>query len=114
MWDKAVTYCRQVGTKARMRSANREAIVCYEQALEALAHLPDSRATREQAIDLQLDMRSALIRLVEYGRIFELMRAAEPIAQELDDPLRLGQIYAEMAACFRMRGEPDSAVAFGQ
>jgi class 3 adenylate cyclase/tetratricopeptide (TPR) repeat protein len=114
MWGQAVTYCRQVGTKARMRSANREAVVCYEQALAALAHLPDSRATREQAIDLRFEMRSALMRLVEYGRIFEIMRAAEPLAQELDDPLRLGRIYAEMAACFRMRGEPDRAVAVGQ
>jgi tetratricopeptide (TPR) repeat protein len=114
MWDKAVTYYRQAGTKARARSASREAVVCYEQALEALAHLPNSRATHEQAIDLRFEMRSALMRLVEYGRIFELMCAAEPLAQELDDPLRLGRIYAEMAACFRMRGEPDRAVAVGQ
>jgi tetratricopeptide (TPR) repeat protein len=115
LWEQAVIYCRQAGTKARMRSANREAVVCYEQALEALAHLPDSRATREQAIDLRVvEMRSALMQLVEYGRIFELMRTAEPLAQGLDDPLRLGRIYAEMVACFRMRGEPDRAVAVGQ
>jgi class 3 adenylate cyclase/tetratricopeptide (TPR) repeat protein len=114
LWDKAVTYLRQAGTKARARSASREAVVCYEQALEALAHLPDSRATHEQAIDLRFEMRSALMRLVEYGRIFELMRAAEPLAQELDDSLRLGRIYTEVAACFRMCGEPERAVAVGQ
>jgi class 3 adenylate cyclase/tetratricopeptide (TPR) repeat protein len=112
--DKAVTYCRQAGTKARARSANREAVVCYEQALEALAHLPDSRATHKQAIDLRLDLRGALTPLAEYGRIFDIIRAAEPLAQELDDPLRLGRIYDEMASCFRMRGEPDRAVVFGQ
>src|SRR5262245_25712098 len=53
VWDKAVMYCRQAGTKAFARSAHREAVACCEQALEALTHLPDSRAAQEQAIDLR-------------------------------------------------------------
>jgi hypothetical protein len=44
VWDKALTYSRQAGDKAQTRSAYREAVVCYEQALVALEHLPDSRA----------------------------------------------------------------------
>ena len=42
------------------RSAHREAAQSLEQALSALAHLPETRATREQAIDLRLALRSAL------------------------------------------------------
>jgi len=34
------------------RSAYREAVGYFEQALSALPHLPETRATREQAIDL--------------------------------------------------------------
>ena len=49
---KAVTYLRQAGAKALARSANREAVACFEQALTALRHLPESRETLEQAIDL--------------------------------------------------------------
>src|SRR5262249_44101198 len=49
VWDKAVSYCRQAGTKALARSAFREVVGCSEQAFAALRHLPESRATQEQA-----------------------------------------------------------------
>ena len=60
LWDKALTYCRQAGEKAMARSAYREAVAYFEQALSALSHLPEQRDTREQAIDLRLALRSAL------------------------------------------------------
>ena len=60
VWDKALAYCRQAGEKALGRSAYREAVGSFEQALSALSHLPETRATREQAIDLRLALRSAL------------------------------------------------------
>ena len=41
--SKAVTYLRQAGVKALARSANREAVSCFEQALTALGHLPETR-----------------------------------------------------------------------
>ena len=66
VWDKAVAYCRQAGTKALARSALREAVACFEQALAALTHLPESRATQEQAIDLRFDLRNALWSLGEH------------------------------------------------
>ena len=57
VWDKALAYCRQAGEKAMARSAYREAVGYFEQALGALAHLPEQRDTREQAIDLRLALR---------------------------------------------------------
>ena len=54
VWDKALVYCRQAGEKAMARWAYREAVGSFEQALRALSHLPDTRATREQAVDLRL------------------------------------------------------------
>ena len=60
LWDKALAYCRQAGEKAMARSAYREAVAYFEQALSALSHLPEQRDTREQAIDLRLALRSAL------------------------------------------------------
>ena len=60
LWDKALAYCRQAGEKAMARSAHREAVEYFEQALSALPHLPERRDTREQAIDLRLALRSAL------------------------------------------------------
>ena len=43
VWDKALAYCRQAGEKALARSAHREAVGSFEQALSALAHLPEQR-----------------------------------------------------------------------
>ena len=75
VWDKALAYGRQAGDKAQTRSAYREAVVCYEQALAALEHLPDSRAATEQAIDLRLGLRTALNALGEApGRMLDHLR----------------------------------------
>src|SRR5439155_11983072 len=51
VWDKTLAYCQQAGEKALARSAYREAVAYFEQALGALRHLPETRDTREQAID---------------------------------------------------------------
>ena len=42
VWDKALAYCRQAGDKAMARSAHREAVGYFEQALSVLPHLPES------------------------------------------------------------------------
>ena len=60
VWDKAVAYCRQAGDKAVARSASREAVACFEQALVALEHLPEGRERHEQAIDVRFGLRHAL------------------------------------------------------
>ena len=77
VWDKAVTYSRQAGARAVERSALRQAAAFFEQALTALQHLPDSRTTREQAIDLRFDLRNALHPLNEPERILHHLRQAE-------------------------------------
>ena len=51
LWEKAVEYLHQAGKKAVTRSAAREAIAYFEQALAALEHLPDGRQTVERAIE---------------------------------------------------------------
>jgi predicted ATPase len=51
VWDKALAYARQAGEKAVARSAHREAVGYFEQALSTLPHLPETRDTREQAIE---------------------------------------------------------------
>ena len=51
VWDKAVIYCQQAGVTAHARAAFREAMPAFEQALQALAHLPAHRDTRRRAIE---------------------------------------------------------------
>jgi len=114
IWDKALTYCRQAGDKAMAQSAYREVVVCLEQALVALSHLSESRATLEHAIDLRFDLRNALLPLGDQARIFDYLREAEPLAQVLDDRQRLGQVSIYMTEYFRMMSDLDRAVESGQ
>ena len=51
VWGKAVPYCQQAGARANDRAAFREAVAAFEQALQALAHLPESGDTRMLALD---------------------------------------------------------------
>ena len=96
-WAKAVTYLQQAGAKALARSVNREAVRYFEEALTALTHLPESRETVEQAIDLRFDLRNALLPLVEWGRIEGYLREAEALARKLNDRRRLASVSGYMS-----------------
>ena len=104
VWDKAVTYCQQAGARARDRAAFREAVASFEQALQALAHLPEDGDTRVLAIDLRLALGGALPALGEYGRRLALLGEAEALARALDDRARLGRVLARMARVLRIDG----------
>ena len=97
VWPKAVAYLRQAAAKAVARSANREAVDCLEQALGALAHLPQSSETREQAIDLRLELQVPLMGLGQIERLLDSLREAEPLAGALGDLHRMGRVAAHMA-----------------
>ncbi len=110
VWGKALTYLRQAGAKADARSANREAVSYFEQALTALAHLPDDRETREQAIDLHFNLRISLAALGERERILEHLRAAEALANTLGDERRLARVNEYNARELSVQGEYEQAV----
>jgi tetratricopeptide (TPR) repeat protein len=114
VWDKALPYCRQAGEKAMARSAYREAVGSFEQALSALSHLPEQRDTIEQAIDLRLALRSALQPSGDLERILALLCEAESLAAALDDPRRLGQVSRFLANYFIFMGMYDQAIVAAQ
>jgi tetratricopeptide (TPR) repeat protein len=114
VWEQAVAYCRQAGEKAMARSASHEAAEYCEQALSALQHLPERRGTREQAIDLQLALLSALRPLGDYGRMLAALRERESLAAALDDPRRLGQVSVFLANHLYTMGTYDRAIAPAQ
>jgi len=97
-----------------MRSAHREAVQCFEQALLALQHLPETPDTWGQAIDLHFDVRNALLPLADHERIFDHLRMAETLARSLNDQRRLGRAFAYLSEHFRMTGEPVRAIESGE
>src|SRR5207248_3012092 len=92
-WPQAALYLRQAGTKAAERSAHREAVGYFEQALEALEHLTPGPEANERAIDIRFELRNSLQPLAAYTRLQEHLRKAEALAMALGDRRRLGWVY---------------------
>jgi tetratricopeptide (TPR) repeat protein len=114
MMLEAVQYLRQAGETALGRSARHEAMGYFEQALSALPHLPETRDTIEQAIDLRLALRTALFLSGNHGRSLAYLREAETLAAALDDPRRLAQILLFLSSQFRFMGAYDQTLATAQ
>ena len=112
VWDKAVTYGQQAGARAYDRAAFHEAVASFEQALQALAYLPEDGAARGLAIDLRLALTGAL--RGEWRRGRALLGEAAALARALDDRGRLGRVLAAMAEALVVTGDFDGALAAGQ
>jgi predicted ATPase len=113
VWGKAVTYCQQAGTRAYDCAAFGEAVAYLNQALQALAHLPEDGDTRRLAIDLRLALGRSLGSLGEIRRRLALLGEAEALARALDDRARLAQVLARMARALSTTGDNDGAIAAG-
>ena len=113
-WAQAVGYLQQAGAKAAARSAHRQAVAYFEQALTAVGHLPESRDTLEQAIDLRFDLRNSLHPLGERQRVYAYLQEAEVLADALEDARRLGWVATYKSAYALTVGDPAGAVAAGQ
>ena len=113
-WEKAVAYLRQAGAKAFGRSANREAAARFEQALEALERLPETRARSEQGIDVRLQLRGALTALAEYRRLFDHLRRAQALAETLGDQQRLVRVSSYVSQCLKWVGDLEQALELAQ
>jgi class 3 adenylate cyclase/tetratricopeptide (TPR) repeat protein len=113
-WDRAVIHLRQAGARAFARSANREAVTHFEQALMALAHRPESREALEEGVDIRLALRNALWPLGRFDTGVGHLHDAERMATELGDPRRLGWIAAYLAEHTRMTGHAAEAPAFAE
>jgi class 3 adenylate cyclase/tetratricopeptide (TPR) repeat protein len=114
VWEKALVYLRQAGTKALDRSANREAVAFFEQALTALDHLPEGRAATEESIDIRLDLRRALVPLAERSRIFDHMQTAEVLAQAIADRRRLSWVAYGVAHFHYLSHDQERTVEVGK
>jgi DNA-binding SARP family transcriptional activator/tetratricopeptide (TPR) repeat protein len=109
-WDKAVTYLRAAGAEAAARGAYREAVTLFEQALEALSHVPRDRHATELAVDLRFDLRDWLMPLGELPRLRTCLDEAQALAAELGDERRSALAAGHLAHCLWLCGEPGRAL----
>jgi class 3 adenylate cyclase/tetratricopeptide (TPR) repeat protein len=114
VWDKASTYLRRAAVKAQARSAHREAQAALEDALETLRHLPETPETREQEIDVRIDLRGSLYPLGEFEKLLGYLREAEVMAGAISDFRRLGWVSIHTAEYFRQTGKFAEARALAE
>jgi class 3 adenylate cyclase/tetratricopeptide (TPR) repeat protein len=112
-WADALRFSREAGARAFARSALRSAATWFECALEALERLPVTDGTAAQAIDIRLDLRSALSPLGEFGRLLTCLQEAERLATEAGDDRRLGRIASYLANFFQVAGDLARAIEYG-
>ena len=114
VWDKALPYLRQAGAKAFNRCANPEAAAYFDQALQVLPRLPQDKAAVEQAIGLRIALRHALLQLCEFGRVSELLREADALAESAGDQARRVRLACYMSNYFWLVGDHDAALEAGR
>ena len=109
MWERAVTYSQRAGGKAFTRSANAKAATYYEEALSALARLPETRETLQRGIALRFEQRNAVQLLGQIPKAIELARDAERIARILDDRRALAVASTYLSNSVWMAGRSSEA-----
>jgi class 3 adenylate cyclase/tetratricopeptide (TPR) repeat protein len=114
IWDKAVLYLEEAGTKALAQSSFRNAVLYFERALEALRHLPESPDNIRKGIDLRIEIRSALFVFNEFKRGFKFLEEAIEAAKALNDHERLGKLLTFMTAHWNLEGNSEQAVITGK
>jgi len=114
LWEKAVRFLRQAAAKAFGRSAYLESVACLKQALAALDHLPETRETLEQAIDLRFEVRNPLFALGHLESGLQYVSEADALARKLHDQRRLGWASVYTAHHLWMTGRATQAGTFGK
>jgi class 3 adenylate cyclase/tetratricopeptide (TPR) repeat protein len=114
IWDKALVYLKEAATKAVSRSSFRNAVLRFEQALEALRHLPETRDTLRHAVDFRLEIRNALFILGDFQQGLKYLEEARAAAVALNDQGRLGMLFNLMTAHWNLAGNSEQAVTSGK
>jgi class 3 adenylate cyclase/tetratricopeptide (TPR) repeat protein len=113
-WPKAFAYCRRAGQRAQAKSANREAVDFFGQALQAAERNPRTRRHREREIDVRLELVQSLFPLGRHDEGLRQLLAAQKLASDLADERRLGNIAASLVLSHWVRGDLARAIRTGR
>ncbi len=108
--ERAVDYLRQAGAKAAARSAHREAVTFFEQALEILEADGPPGPALATAVDVVFALRASLAPLGEFTRTLDHLRRAAAHAETLGDRRRLGWVSAYLTQSHYTLGDQAAAI----
>ncbi|MDQ3864589.1 MAG: DUF2791 family P-loop domain-containing protein [Actinomycetota bacterium] len=103
-WPRAADYAMSAGAQAVKVYAMSEALEHYENAYDALAHVPE--ASPEQRCDAILGWTRAAFKLKPYDEVVDRLKEAEKIARELNDEARLARVLHWIANVYISHGFP--------
>ncbi|HZQ10345.1 MAG TPA: hypothetical protein VFD70_27450 [Anaerolineae bacterium] len=118
--SKIVQYARMAGDLEYRRGAYPEARAHYNQALEALARLPDDKGNRRLRVELTVKGASVSFATENPERILARLAGAEPIARELaaggdsgpQELLLLARLYSWLGRIHFYRNDRSAALAY--
>jgi tetratricopeptide (TPR) repeat protein len=113
-WETAVSYAFKAGDRAIGRWAWREAITFYDNAIQALEHLPETPNTMQLSIEARLRLRVALPGVADLPRIARCLDKAREFAETLEDRERLAEIDTSKCLTLTKMGLLDQAVEAGR
>ena len=113
LWEKAVVYGQRAGSVAADCSASGQAGACFDQALEALARLPESRETLERGIELRRLRSAHHFALGEREGVLRCTQEAIALAERLGDQPRLAMVVATRANALWFAGDNPRALEAG-
>ena len=110
MWPEAADYFRRAGQWALARSFNREAAASLARAIAALDRAVGAD-TAALAIDVRLELRTALVLLGEVEQAHAPLEQARALAESLGDRGRLGRVWAQVSSQRWWTGHQAEAMA---
>lgn len=114
VWDRASTYLARAGFQAWERGAGREALACFEDALQAITRLPDTEERRELHVHLRIAANGAHVATGSYERGRPHLLAAETLAATLSDRRWQARVAAALCNSLRAGGAHHDAIRVGR
>ena len=113
-WEAALRHARAAGARAASHFANREAVRFFDEAIEALGHLPEGAQALSIGLDVQLALRDPLFRLGRMTVLRARLDEASTLAEQLGDLTRLGQLYRMQSHHAWLAGDYKAAIEAAQ
>ena len=114
LWDRAVQYGQRAGEIAAERSASAQALAHFDQGMQALAHLPESRETLKSGIDLLRLRSSHQFALGDRAAVLHDAEEAMRLAERLADGPTLARTASLRANALWFAGDNRRALEAGR
>jgi predicted ATPase len=113
-WQQACDYLARSGFQAWNRGAGREALTCFEDALQAIAQLRDTDAKRALHVHLLLAANGAHAAVGSYERGRPHLLAAQHLASTLSDRRWAGRVAVALGNSYRTHSSLTEAIRLAQ